>query len=64
MMASGMAKEIQDEHDDLHVHITGENEEDVEKAAKVVADMLVPIDDAVNPHKMKVCVCVCVCICL
>lgn len=42
-----------DENDDLHVLITAENEEDLERAAKDVQNLLVPIDDTKNAHKQK-----------
>ncbi|KAJ0402527.1 hypothetical protein P43SY_000790 [Pythium insidiosum] len=42
-----------DENDDLHVLITGEREEDLERAAKEVQSLLVPVDDMKNEHKQK-----------
>lgn len=42
-----------DDDDDLHVHITAETEESVEKAAKMIEALLVPQDDALNEHKQK-----------
>uniref|UniRef100_K3WKL6 Branchpoint-bridging protein n=1 Tax=Globisporangium ultimum (strain ATCC 200006 / CBS 805.95 / DAOM BR144) TaxID=431595 RepID=K3WKL6_GLOUD len=42
-----------DENDDLHVLITGEKEEDLDKAAKEVQSLLVPVDDTKNSHKQK-----------
>lgn len=42
-----------DENDDLHVLITGEREDEIERAAKEVASLLVPVDDTKNSHKQK-----------
>ncbi|ETP19682.1 hypothetical protein F441_06429 [Phytophthora nicotianae CJ01A1] len=42
-----------DENDDLHVLITGDREEDLDKAAKEVQSLLVPVDDTRNAHKQK-----------
>ncbi|EGZ23888.1 hypothetical protein PHYSODRAFT_483336 [Phytophthora sojae] len=42
-----------DENDDLHVLITGDREEDLDKAAKEVQSLLVPVDDTKNSHKQK-----------
>lgn len=42
-----------DENDDLHVLITGEREEDLDRAAKEVQSLLVPVDDQKNSHKQK-----------
>ena len=42
-----------DEDDDLHVLITGDREEDLDKAAKEVQSLLVPVDDTKNSHKQK-----------
>ncbi|GMF38206.1 unnamed protein product [Phytophthora fragariaefolia] len=42
-----------DENDDLHVLITGDREEDIDKAAKEVQSLLVPVDDTKNSHKQK-----------
>ena len=39
--------------DDLHVLISGETEEDVDLAEKLVRELLVPIDDELNVHKQK-----------
>ncbi|TFJ87948.1 hypothetical protein NSK_001294 [Nannochloropsis salina CCMP1776] len=49
----GANKDVQDEFDDLHVHVSGETEEIVEKASEMVAKLLIPIDDAVNSQKME-----------
>ncbi|GMF12545.1 unnamed protein product [Phytophthora lilii] len=42
-----------DENDDLHVLITGDREDDIERAAKEVQSLLVPVDDTKNSHKQK-----------
>jgi splicing factor 1 len=39
------------EEDDLHVLVAGDREEDVEAAARMVAHLLQPTDDATNEHK-------------
>lgn len=46
-------KNTADENDDLHVLITGEREEDLERAAKEVQNLLVPMDDMKNQHKQQ-----------
>ncbi|KAG7381487.1 hypothetical protein PHYPSEUDO_005990 [Phytophthora pseudosyringae] len=42
-----------DENDDLHVLITGDREDDIDRAAKEVQSLLVPVDDTKNSHKQK-----------
>ncbi|KAL3667888.1 hypothetical protein V7S43_006769 [Phytophthora oleae] len=42
-----------DENDDLHVLITGDRDEDLDRAAKEVQSLLVPVDDTKNSHKQK-----------
>ncbi len=42
-----------DDDDELHVHITAEDEESVEKAAAMIEELLKPQDDALNEHKQK-----------
>lgn len=42
-----------DEDEDLHVHITAEDEASVEKASKMIEELLKPQDDALNEHKQK-----------
>lgn len=43
-----------DDNDDLHVLITGEKQENVAHAEKIIADLLVPKeDDAANEWKMQ-----------
>ena len=42
-----------DEDEDLHVHITGDDPEKVEIAAKMVMELLRPVDDEINEHKQK-----------
>lgn len=44
---------IVDEDEELHVHIQGESDEQVEKAVKIVEAILRPIDDSLNEHKQK-----------
>ena len=52
--SKGRASKSIDEDDELHVHISGESEENVEKAVKMVEDLLKPKDDeALNEHKQK-----------
>ena len=50
--SKGRAKQPDDD-DELHVHITGETEEGLEKACKLVEELLTPIDDDKNEHKQK-----------
>eukprot|EP01038_Epipyxis_sp_PR26KG_P010169 gene10169-13679_t len=42
-----------DEDEELHCHITGDSEEDVARAAKMIEDLLRPPDDEINEHKQK-----------
>jgi hypothetical protein len=42
-----------DEDDELHVHIQAENEEGLDRAAKMVEALLRPLDDKLNEHKQK-----------
>jgi splicing factor 1 len=42
-----------DDDDELHVYVQGETEDQVEKAAKIVKDLLTPVDDDKNEHKQK-----------
>lgn len=44
---------MNDENEELHVHIQGDDEARVEAAAKIVADLLVPVDDDKNEHKQR-----------
>jgi splicing factor 1 len=41
-----------DDHEPLHVLVTGDTEEDVAKAASMIQKLLVPIDETQNEHKM------------
>lgn len=45
--------EVTAEDEDLHVFITGENDESLDAAEKLVKDLLRPIDDDKNDHKQK-----------
>lgn len=47
------AKNGPDDDEELHCHIQGETEEAVERAAKMVQELLVPVDDEKNEHKQK-----------
>jgi len=51
----GSAKSISnaDQEETLHVIITGTNLEQVEKAEAMIAELLVPVDDTKNSHKMR-----------
>jgi len=42
-----------DADDELHVHITGDDEEKVILAEKLVQELLQPVDDDKNEHKQK-----------
>ena len=42
-----------DEDEELHVHITGDREDNVERAAKMIQDLLSPVDEDINAHKQK-----------
>lgn len=42
---------ISSDDEDIHVLITGDTEEDVEKAADMVSKLLVPMDESKNEHK-------------
>ena len=42
-----------DADDELHVLITGDTEEQVDSAEKMVQELLVPVDDENNVHKQK-----------
>jgi len=47
------AKQQPDEDDELHCFVQGETEENVEAAARMVQELLVPVDDEKNEHKQK-----------
>lgn len=51
--SKGRATKVVDEDEDLHVHVTGDDEEKVELATKMVMDLLRPVDDEINEHKQK-----------
>jgi splicing factor 1 len=42
-----------DEDEELHVHVQGDTEENVEKAAAMIDLILKPIDDKLNEHKQR-----------
>lgn len=42
-----------DDDDELHVHISGETDDNVNKAVKLVEALLKPMDDTVNEHKQR-----------
>jgi splicing factor 1 len=46
-------KQTPDDDDELHVHIQGDTEANVEKGAALVSKILTPIDDENNEHKQK-----------
>ncbi len=52
--SKGRANKIVDEDEDLHVHITGDNADNVEIAVKMVLDILNPKgEEEINAHKQK-----------
>jgi splicing factor 1 len=51
--SKGRAAKYVDEDEELHVHIQGDDEEKVERAARKVELILQPKDDALNEHKQK-----------
>lgn len=51
--SKGRGSKAADEDDDLHVYISGETEENVEKAAKMIEVLLRPVDDSLNEHKQR-----------
>jgi len=50
---AGRQGKPEDEQDELHVIITGESEENVDKAAEKVEELLRPLDDQDNVHKQQ-----------
>lgn len=48
---NGRQGKVEDETDELHVVVTGDNDEGVEKASHMVEMLLRPLDDAENEHK-------------
>ena len=51
--SKGRAAKSADDDEDLHVHVTGDDAEKVALAAKMVEDLLRPVDDDKNEHKQK-----------
>eukprot|EP01101_Sappina_pedata_P009378 TRINITY_DN5455_c0_g1_i1.p1 TRINITY_DN5455_c0_g1~~TRINITY_DN5455_c0_g1_i1.p1 ORF type:complete len:497 (-),score=163.82 TRINITY_DN5455_c0_g1_i1:93-1559(-) len=47
----GIDPKISSDDEDIHVFITGETEEEVEKAAEIVRKLLEPMDESQNEHK-------------
>jgi splicing factor 1 len=47
------SKQVVDEDLDLHVHITGDTDEQVAIAVKLVTDILSPSEEDLNAHKQK-----------
>ncbi|KAH9257902.1 hypothetical protein BASA81_003921 [Batrachochytrium salamandrivorans] len=50
---NGRQGKVEDETDELHVIVTGDNEEGVEKASHMVEMLLRPLDDSENEHKQN-----------
>jgi splicing factor 1 len=46
-------KAVIDEDEDLHIHITGDTDENVEEAAKMCENLMRPQDDDIEAHKQK-----------
>nr|CCA15601.1 branchpointbridging protein putative [Albugo laibachii Nc14]CCA16339.1 branchpointbridging protein putative [Albugo laibachii Nc14] len=42
-----------DDNDDLHVLITGDRDDELDRAAREIQSLLVPVDDTKNSHKQK-----------
>lgn len=42
-----------DDHEPLHVLITGDTMENVDACAKVIEEILIPVEEGANEHKMK-----------
>ena len=51
--SKGRATKVVDEDEELHVHIIGDTEEMVERAAKLIEDILKPDDENLNVYKQK-----------
>ena len=51
--SKGRASKVIDEDEELHVHIIGDTEDQVEKAAKLIEDILKPDDENLNVYKQK-----------
>jgi len=46
-------KSIESEHEDLHVLVTADSNESLEKACSMIRRLLVPVDETLNEHKKK-----------
>jgi splicing factor 1 len=51
--SKGRANKNVDESEELHVHIMGDDESNVRRAAKMIEELLCPVDDDKNEHKQK-----------
>jgi len=51
--SKGRSTKSAEDEEDLHVHVTGDDPEKVAAAAKIIEDLLTPIDDDKNEHKQK-----------
>lgn len=51
--SKGRGQKTADDDDDLHVHISGDNEDNVAKAAAMIEQLLRPVEDHLNEHKQK-----------
>jgi len=49
----GQGQGAPDENDQLHVLLTADNDVQLDKASKVISDLLVPIDEGQNEHKRQ-----------
>ena len=51
--SKGRTSKNPDDDEELHVHVTADDENKVEKAAILISAFLNPIDDEKNDHKQK-----------
>lgn len=51
--SKGRSIKVIDEDEELHVHITGETEANVDRAAKMIEEILTPNEDNLAEHKQK-----------